>query len=176
MLQHHALPTHVAPPSYPFPVIGTGSLPCQRPSLNPLAVGSWASGSIQTAPLLQGLPAPCAHTAIRLLHTASRRWRGRGRGRRGCGCGCGRWRRSRGCRTSCRWPHTTRLRDPCLVVSSTIVNRVALATPSPRSCPLDKPLSTRFAHKWAAAVSIACAGLLPIEGAEDTDHVVRYHV
>merc|ERR1719251_103334 len=89
MLQQRALPTHITPPHYLFP-IGKGSLPCQQPSSNPLAIGCWAGGSILTAPVLQGLPAPCAHTAIRLLHTASRGRRGRRWGRtrrRGCGCG-----------------------------------------------------------------------------------------
>merc|ERR1719251_714894 len=82
MLQQHAPPTHITPPLYLFP-FGNGSLPCQRPSSNPLAIGCWAGGSIVTAPSLEVTLAPCAHTAILLLHTTSRGRRGRRWGRTG---------------------------------------------------------------------------------------------
>merc|ERR1719195_1515933 len=136
---------------------------------------SWAMTSLPllAAPLLEaGITAPWAHITILLVFaTTGRRCRSGRWGRWGRWGGCWRRRRWR------RWrPHTSRLRDPCLVVSSAIVHRIAPATPSPRSGPLDKPSATLLAHKWATAVSIACAGLLPIEGAEDTDHVVRDHI
>lgn len=117
-----------------------------QPSSNLLAHGCWAGTalSLLKAPcLVAGSVAPCAHTAIRLVHTSPRWWRGRRWGRtrrRGR-----RWGRTRG------WSRRANVAvDPTALCVGACVDGNPIAIFTPRSGTIQHPTT----YQRAAAVAI----------------------
>merc|ERR1719330_1484490 len=132
----------------------------QRPSSSLLAHGCWTGTalSLLKAPcLVAGRVAPCAHTAIRLVHTTPR-W--------GCGRRWGRTRRpGRGWGRTRGWSRRADVTvDPTALCVGASVDGNPIAIFTPRSGTIQHPAT----HQRATAVAVACRSGLAVHVSEDT--------